>query len=155
MPPVYVLTASVPSGNRFRGFFDRDRESSAHVLEQPPTLRYAGFDTSTGRDARQVGPDQFEVRSGERKLLRLFQDGTLIFRVPADPSFLAWAVDENEFERMPRLNPVPVVEMHTTFVDLYAALLPKLVRPPRHGAIYTELERGTGRQALPGSDAVL
>lgn len=128
--PTYILTASVPLGNRLRNFFDKHSDSVAHILESPPTLRYSGFDTMTGGQVKQVGTDHYEARQGDRKLLQLFQDGTLIFRVPADPSFLAWAVDEEAFARWPRLNPVAVVEMHTSFVRLYAAILPRLVTEP-------------------------
>src|SRR5436190_23728453 len=99
--PTYILTASVPAGNRIRSFFDKHSDSVAYILESPPTLRYSGFDTMTGGQVKQVGTDHYEIRQGDRKLLQLFQDGTLIFRVPADPSFLAWAVDEEAFARWP------------------------------------------------------
>jgi hypothetical protein len=70
------------------------------------------------------------VGSGDRKLLRLYQDGTLLFRMAADADFLGWGQEEEEFARGPRLNPVPVVEAHASFVYLYRAVLPMLAKAP-------------------------
>lgn len=131
MPPTYVITAAVPSGNRFKEFSARDEGSVSSILERPPTFRWAGFDTSTEDQARRIAPDAYEVSNGDRKVLRVYQDGTLIFRMTADPDFLCWSQEEDEYLHAPRLDPVPVVEVHASFVHLYAALIPKLLKPPQ------------------------
>lgn len=128
-PPTYVIAASVPAGNRVRGFFTDSGASPSLLLERPPQFRYAGFDTTTMDQARLVDETAYEVKSADRKLLRLYQDGTLIFRMAADADFLGWGQEEDEFARFPRLNPVSVVEAHASFVYLYRTVLPTLVKP--------------------------
>lgn len=128
--PSYVLAASVPSGNRVRRFFDRDEESAASTLERPPTFRWAGFDLRTMDTARLISDDCLEVRAGERKVLQLYQDGTLVAKAAADASLLGWGLDEAVFARIPRLNPVPVVEWHLAFAHTYRRLIAMLRARP-------------------------
>lgn len=128
--PWYVLAASVPAGNRIRRFFDRDADSPAYILEQPPTFRWGGFDLRTLDTARFVAEDCLEVRNGERKVLQLYQDGTFVTRAAADASFLGWPMDDDDFARAPRLNPVPVVEWHLAFAHTYRLLVPLLKSRP-------------------------
>lgn len=149
--PAYVLAASISAGNRIRGFLTESAESPKHLLERPPTFRWAGFDTTTGDQARLVADDAYEVRSSDRKLLRLYQDGTLLFRMAADAVFLGWGQDEEDFAREPRLNPVAVVEAHASFVHLYRAVLPMLVKTPTSVQFALRLEDaqvGTRRLVL-------
>jgi hypothetical protein len=130
--PTYQLTASlIPAGNRIRNFHGDQPGSPRHQLEHPPRLRDNGFDTATYATAKPIEPDGYEVSNqGDRKVLQLFQDGTALFRVAADPRFLAWSVTPDDFARVPRLNPVPVVEMHVSFVLFYASLIPRFAKPP-------------------------
>lgn len=130
MNPLYVISASVPAGNRVRQFHNDDPGSARYLLMEPPHFRYGGFDLRT-LDIPHLGPDDcWEVRSGERKVLRLYQDGTLIFRAAANESFLGWGMEHAAFLEYPRINPVPVVEVHASFAHLYARVLDQLHKPP-------------------------
>lgn len=130
--PYYVIAASVPSGNRFRGFFNEDADGLKYTLLATPTFRHSGFDLRT-LGTPQAGPEEsWEVSTGERKLLRVYKDGTLLFRAAADNSFLGWGQEDREFQRFPRLNPVPSVEIHAAFAKFYAGLIPRLTIAPEH-----------------------
>ena len=121
--PFYIITASVPPGNRVLRFHGTGDDSASHLLANVPRFRYAGFDVAIP-DWPQPGPDNsLELRWDDRKILRLYQDGTLIFRARADYNFLGWGVEPHEFEEFPKLNPVPVVEVNTSFVHLYRSVL--------------------------------
>jgi hypothetical protein len=121
--PIYVLAASVSPGNRIKQFHRDGPGTVGALIADPPSFRYAGFDLST-LDTPHSGPgESIEVGSRERKLLRLYQDGTLIARLAADESFLGWGQNPEEFRAQPRLNPVPVVESHASFVHLYRQII--------------------------------
>jgi hypothetical protein len=76
--PYYFLAATVPPGNRIKGFYHEGSSAPAQFLERAPSFRYAGFDLTTGDQARLLD-DHWQVQSGDRKLIQLFQDGTLLW----------------------------------------------------------------------------
>lgn len=125
--PYFVLAASTPPGNRVRGFHQDDGNAPCRILDHVEPFRYAGFDVSTGDYAKLVD-DHWEVRSSDRKLLELFQDGTLLFRVRADEEFLGWGGQNLGVKGW--INPVSAVESHTSFVHLYRRLVPYFAREP-------------------------
>ena len=64
----------------------------------------------------------------------------MIARVAADGSFLGWGPrTESEWERNPRLNPVPVVEVTASFVFTYRRLLGMLAEPVAFVHVHIEL----------------
>ena len=127
--PFYVITASVPSGNRILRFYGTGADSASHLLTNITRFRYASFDVAIP-DRPQSGPDDsLELRWDDRKVLRLYQDGTLIFRARADHDFLGWGVEPHAFEKFARLNPFTVVEVNTSFVYLYRSVFEHLKNP--------------------------
>jgi hypothetical protein len=124
--PVYVIAAIVPRGNRIREFNSTRPNAPRDLLRDAGELRDAGFDLGIGA-AAEPGPDgSLQAVQGERKCLRLFRDGTLIFRALADDSFLGWARNAAAFQASPRLNPVPVAEVHASFASFYAEMLARV-----------------------------
>lgn len=128
--PYYVLVGAIPPETRLRGFFSSGKESVSWLLTDPPVFRYSGFDVRTGSMARLIEGECWEARNGDRKILRLYQDGVLLFGMRADSDFLAWGENAMSFSDYVRLNPVAVVESHTSFVHLYAAVVRRLVAAP-------------------------
>lgn len=99
--PSYVIAATVPNGNRVREFHSASPTAVRHLLRNAGELRHAGFDLGIDEPA-QRGPDgSLETVQGQRKRLRLFQDGTLIFYALADDSFLGWARSPESFLAQP------------------------------------------------------
>jgi hypothetical protein len=126
--PYYVLAASVPPGNRVKGFHQDDGHAPCRILDRVESFRATGFDVSTGDYSKMVD-DHWEVRNGDRKLLELYQDGTLLFRVRADEAFLGWGGQNLGVRGW--INPVAAVESHASFVHLYRGLIPHLAREPQ------------------------
>ena len=125
--PYYVIGASPGKATRVRGFFRDGSDSPGSLLTASAVFRYAGFDTFTGGYAKLIDGERWEVQNRDRKLLQLYPDGTLLFRVRADQDFLGWGQDPARFEALPALNPIAVVESHTSFVHLYRALLSRFL----------------------------
>lgn len=53
----------------------------------------------------------------------------MLFRARADADFLGWGVEPHAFERFPKLDPLVVVELNTSFVHLYRRVLERLKQP--------------------------
>jgi hypothetical protein len=110
----------------FKSFFETGPIQD--LLEKPGELRYAGWDLNTRDNAKIIKGEYLELRNGERKLIRLYEDGSLIVRASAAEEFLGWGRGDAEFRQKPRLNPVAVIEFTYNFVALCAKLV-KLLEP--------------------------
>lgn len=141
--PTSVTAASVERGNRVLRFHGAGRDTASAILTNVPRFRWGSFDVAIPDDVR-AGPDgSLEVGWPDRKLLRLHQDGTLLFRAAADQEFLGWGQEPDEFGQFPRLNPVAVVEVHTSFVHLYRTVVEQLKETPAHVDFRVEIHNGT------------
>lgn len=140
--PIYIIGASVPPGNRIRHFFDSGPDGGSFLLMNIDRFRSGSFDVAIPTSP-QEGPDNsLEMEWPDRKSLRLYQDGTLLFRVAADQEFLGWGAEPHEFARWPRINPVPAVEVNTSFVHFYARVLDRLKQPPKAVSVRLKIENG-------------
>lgn len=142
-PPVYVISASVPSGNRVKRFHSTQLDSAQRLIQDAQQLRDGGFDLRMNAVPTMTEDGAWEVKRGNRKNLRLYQDGTMIFRAAADESFLGWGVEPETFRGFPRLNPVAVVEVHVGFVMLYARVVQQLQYGPGEVLFHLELRNVT------------
>jgi hypothetical protein len=131
MTPLYIIAASVAPGNRVKGFHSDRPDAPRFALRDAGELRPSGFDLGIGEAAVEAPDGSLQAVQGNRKVLRLYQDGTLVFRALADDSFLGWARRPEQFLAHPRLNPVPVVEVHASFATFYGRnILAMLEREP-------------------------
>ena len=148
--PTFVLSAAPTVATRFHNFFEDG--GARDLLEHPGELRYSGFDLTTGDRARIVRGDSLEVGYSDWKLVQLYEDGTLIAKVPGDEDFLAWASTGNRpFWEHPKLNPLVIVEFVYSFVVLFGRLAPHLNPVPtkvRYRAELRHLIDGTSRVYL-------
>lgn len=97
------------------------------ALENPPTLRSAGWDLETGDQAHIIRGEMVRVANGNRKILELYRDGTFIFLCRADTLFLAWGSSEKN----QNINPLALIEVVVSFTIFYGAALNDLKEPPK------------------------
>lgn len=129
--PLFILLAKPTTTVQIDRMFERGAVQA--LLEQPGELRYAGWDLETRDRARIVRGEYLEVAAGDRKRIQLYEDGTLIVRIPADSEFLGWGRSEQEFAKRPRLNPLALIEVTYNFVDLYRRIIAHAKpTPPEH-----------------------
>ncbi len=112
--PAFVYAMVPIERSSFKNFFDTG--SIRRLLENPGQLRNAGWDLTTSGQARIVKGEYLEIRSAERKLLRLYEDGSFIVKVSGGGDFLSWG-------RPPQLNPLAIVEFTLNFVNLCQELV--------------------------------
>jgi hypothetical protein len=76
-----------------------------------------------------MGGDFLEVKNGARKTVRVYEDGTVLFRADAGPDFLGWGRDEVTFPKSPQLHPLAAIEVTTLFVHFYTLLTARFEHP--------------------------
>lgn len=146
--PYLTVAATVPEGNRLVRFHACDGGGVAAWLANPARFRPAGFDVAIPAYPVQ-GPDGcLEQQWGDRKQIRLYQDGTLIVRVRADHEFLGWGLEPRDFARFPRLNPVAVLEFLASVAHLTRDMIARLKHQPASVLFRLELTAGGYGNAL-------
>ncbi len=128
----YILAATPTEPSRLKKFFESGDASVRTLLEHPGQLRYAGWDLQTDDKARIIRGEYLEVKSGDKKILHLYEDGTFIVRAAADETFLAWATSKSRDKKNLRLHPIALIEFTYSFAAFYARLTPHFETARRH-----------------------
>lgn len=123
--PILVLSAAPVEPTTLKGFFETGENSVFQHLRNPPKIREMGWDLTTLDQPKILKGECWEVTNSERKRIRVYEDGTVIFRAFADSTFLGWGQDPDKFISKPRLNPIAIVELHYNFV-VFVSLMAKL-----------------------------
>jgi hypothetical protein len=129
--PTYILAAAPSEPVRLNDFFESGDDSIMALLERPPVFRQGGWDLRTATPPRIVSGEYLEAATEDDKVVRLYEDGTLLVRVAAD-SFLAWPMSPAEFHQRPKLNTLGLVEVTTAFVYFYRHLLGRFKTAPEN-----------------------
>jgi len=135
--PTFIYAMTPAGATSFKNFFEAGPVKE--LLEKPGELRYSGWDLNTRDQVKIVKGEYLELRNGERKLIRLYEDGALIVRVDASEDFLGWGRGDVEFKQKPRLNPVAVIEFTYNFVNLCSKLVKFLHPKPNTVGIRVEI----------------
>jgi hypothetical protein len=120
--PALILTMTPRPANRVRNLFELN--GGVHdVVANPGAFRGYGWDLQIIGDRPKIRHGEYLEIGGNRKLLRLYEDGMLITRGLIDDNFLGWAPLDADFEENPRVHPLAVIEFTTAFVYLYARVV--------------------------------
>lgn len=142
-PSLYIIVISPVEPTRVKGLFQFGAGSASSVLEEPGSFRYAGWDLTTLDRARIRDGEFVEVANGERKIIRLYEDGTLVIRGLIDEGFLGWGTRDQTFEANPKLHALASIEFTTSAVHLYQTLISFL--EPKPGSVKVHLEITNGK----------
>lgn len=121
--PIYILSAIPKENVKLKNIFEFGKNSVQELLENPGQLRPMGWDLNTRDNARIEKGEFLEVRNGERKLIHLYEDGTLILFAAADETFLGWGPRDLPFNQDTRLNVLAITELTYNFIDFYTRLI--------------------------------
>lgn len=114
-----TLTAYPDQESDLKTIFSTTEGSIRKHLENPPTLRRAGWSLETLDQAKIIRGEMIRVVNGDRKVIDLYRDGTLIFAGLANQDFLAWSSSPEK----QKINPVAIVELVYSFVNFYKFVL--------------------------------
>lgn len=138
--PLYSLSAFPEQSSELKNIFSSDQGTVMKLLENPGTIRYAGWDLETLDTAKIVRGEYLQVKNGDRKLINMYKDGTVVLVALADNTFLAWGRAQEEFLAKPRLNQVALIEVTYNFVKFLSDLLPHFVQVPESEKLVVELK---------------
>lgn len=120
--PYYILSAIPKEKCKIKSIFESRNGSIMQLLRNPGSLRYGGWDLRILDFPRIVKGEYLEI-GGERRLIHLYEDGTLIFRVSADHKLLGWPRRKEEFKKLPRINSLALIEITLNFVNFYKTIV--------------------------------
>jgi hypothetical protein len=122
--PLYILGAA-PRGESEVRTLTR-QEGVRQLLEEPPFLRYSGWNLATLERAELASGPRLHIQNGQRKFFDLYADGTFA-AIGVFDGFLG--VGRWEFHRRPKVNGLAVVEFTSEFVLFYERLLHEYIEP--------------------------
>lgn len=109
--------------------FTNEEGSIKRKLENPPLnagqIRYAGWDLRTLDQGKIIDAKYVRVQNSDRKIIDLYDDGTLIFTGLADDRFLAHASQSGL-----RINSIALVEIVYNFLSFYKEVINDLSIKP-------------------------
>lgn len=117
--PNFALIAYPERKIELKTIFLSAKSSIKRKLENPPELRYAGWDLATDDRAQIKEGKYIRVRNGERKVIDLYNGGILIFNVLANEDFLSWGRRSDSF----KFNTLALIEVVCNFVLFYAEVI--------------------------------
>lgn len=115
---LFVISAYSNTRGELKSIFLTSDGSIRKHLENPPTLRRGGWSIETLDRAHINRGEMIQVTNGDKKILGLYLDGTLIFAGLADYSFLAWGGDKGN-----KINSLGLIEVIYNFVNFYRLVL--------------------------------
>jgi Schlafen, AlbA_2 len=100
-------------------------DSIRRKLENPPILRYGGWNLRTLDQAKILRGEMIRVGNGKRIVIDLYRDGTMVFAGQGDHQFLAWHDEVKQ-----KINPVALVEILYEFFAFYSLVLDDFEKRP-------------------------
>jgi hypothetical protein len=127
--PTFLYSMTPSDRTSYQRFFELGPIKT--VLENPGQLRPSGWDLITRDRARIIDGKYVEVKSAERKRIRVYEDGSLFVRVAADEDFLGWGQNNKNFQAAPRLNTLALIEFTLNFCKLCSPLVAYMAPEPK------------------------
>lgn len=103
-----------PQPNVVKNLFAGKDSPITNLIENPPHFRYAGWDLQTLDQAKPVAGEFLQVTNGDRKILRVYRDGQIVFA--GDENFIGFGVNkENQVNFS--VNVLAIAEIIANFVN--------------------------------------
>ncbi len=86
----YVLVAYPTAKIQIEGLFESKNTDIVKLINEPPQLRYAGFDISTQERSQIINGELRRAVLKPYKLLEVWRDGMILFAADGGEGFLCW-----------------------------------------------------------------
>lgn len=147
---LFVLSAQPMEQKELRTIFLNQEGSIKQYLEHPPILRQHGWSMETLDQARILRGEMIRVANGDRKVIDLYRDGTMVFVTSADHHFLAWGEEDSV-----KINPLALSEVVYSFITLYRLVFADFISVPEQIAFRVDFRNmhlnGTKNTLAPDS----
>lgn len=113
----YVLVSYPDTDVEISGLFESRTSDVVKLIDEPPQLRYAGFDISTHERTRIVNGEFRRSVLKAYKLLEVWRDGMIVFVTDGGEGFLCWGdYRRRDFLRINTIGLVESVYLFSLFV---------------------------------------
>lgn len=119
-----IISAYPNQSSKLKTIFLTTEGSIWKHLEHPPILRRHGWSLETLDQAKIIRGEMIRVTNGNRKVIDLYRDGTLVFVGISDHTFLAWHEEQKQ-----KINPLAVIEVIHGFLTFYQLVLEDMEQP--------------------------
>ena len=121
--PLLSLGATIDKEISVENFFSEENNKIFDLIKNPSYLRYSGWNMLTLDYPKIKNGESWEVKNGDSKTIRLYEDGTLVAFGDASNEFLGWGKADEEFAKKPILNSLATIEFVYEFVKFYMDFL--------------------------------
>lgn len=117
--PNFSLIAHPGEPAKLKTIFLDTENSIKRKLENPPVLRYSGWDLETSDRAQIKEGKLIRVKIEEVNIIDLYEDGGMVFCVLANEDFLCWGKSKDGL----RFNTLALIESISNFAIFYSEVL--------------------------------
>lgn len=114
----FTISAYPDQQCQLKSIFLSSENSIRKRLENPPIIRPTGWSLETLDQAQIMRAEMIRVANGNRKVIDLYKDGSLVFTGLAGRRFLGWGADQGQ-----KINPLALIELIYNFVNFYKLVL--------------------------------
>lgn len=132
--PTYIIAIAPKQISKLRNFFRSGPDSVIEIMNNPGYLRETGWNLPQRDEPRIMKGEYIEAGYPDWKLIKVFEDGTVILKVAVDDNLIYWGHNQS-----PRINSLALIELTYNFVDFYKKLITKFTEVTSDFTIRTEL----------------
>jgi len=127
--PILILGAAPKEKIKVPDDFYSNESIFFKTLQNPPRLRHYGWNLATLDTPRLKDGEYWELKNGDRKVLRLYSDGSFVVSGLISENFLAWkGGNENEDNEIKNLHALAVIEFTCEFIELYRIIVQNITK---------------------------
>ena len=122
-----------PQPNEVKDLFAGGESELTKYIENPASFRNMGWDLRTLGRAKPVAGEYLQITNGDRKIIRIFRDGQVIFAASED--FYGHGIENNDPNKPFIFNGFAAAELISNFVNFTSKISEHLAKKPS-GIIY-------------------
>ncbi len=105
-----------PQPNKINEIFAGHDSKLIRFIEDPKSFRHMGWDLKTLGRAKPVAGEYLQITNGDRKIIRVFRDGQVIFSASEDFFGYGMKTPGSEINKVFKFNSMAVAELISNFV---------------------------------------
>lgn len=114
----FALSCSFrPQPNKIEEIFSGSGSDLTKYIEDPKSFRNMGWDMRTLGRATPVAGEYLQITNGDRKIIRVYRDGQIVFAASEDFFGHGMEINEDEIGKIFRFNSMASAELLSNFVN--------------------------------------
>lgn len=124
-----------PQPNQVKEIFAGSDSALIKYIESPTPFRYMGWDMQTLGRAKPVAGEYLQITNGDRKIIRVYRDGQVVFGASEDFFGHAMEIDLKDVDKVFKFNCMATAELISNFVN-FSLEIAKYLEKNSTGIIY-------------------